>query len=292
MTPSRSVLRLGWVIVVLATVAALAGLLASEGPGPSTFVTARGQAVQLSGRGLYRHDSVFTEAGNRGVDTVTLALGVPLLVFSLARYRRGSPRGGLLLAACLGYFGYVYTSMALGTAWNQLFLVYVALMSASLFALLRLLGGHELRLRAARLFARAPRRGPALFLVASGLVTAAIWLAPVVSALVQGGPPVLLDHATTLFTHALDLALIVPATIVTGVLIWRRDASGYLYALPLLGLVVLLAPVIAASTVSQMTAGIRFTPGQVIGPIASFVVLGALASWVLASMLRQPGGAP
>jgi hypothetical protein len=155
MTPSRSVLRLGWVIVVLATVAALAGLLARGGPGPSSFVSARGQTVQLSGRGLYRHDSVFTDAGNRGVDAVTLALGVPLLVFSLVRSRRGSPHGGLLLAACLGYFLYVYTTMALGTAWNQLFLVYVVLMSASLFALLRLLGGHELRQRAARLFAGA-----------------------------------------------------------------------------------------------------------------------------------------
>jgi hypothetical protein len=291
MTPARSVLRLGCLIVVFATVAASVGLLADGGPGPSTFVSARGQAVQLSGRGLYRYDSVFTDAGNRGVDTVTLALGVPLLVFSLVRYRRGSSRGALLLAACLGYFLYVYASMALGTAWNQMFLVYVALMSASLFALLRLLGGHELRQRAARLFAGAPRRGPAVFLVASGLVTAAIWMAPVVAALVQGRPPVLLDHGTTLFTHGLDLGLIVPATIVSGVLVWRRDARGYLYALPLLGLVVLLAPVIAASTASQIAAGIRFTPGQVIGPIASFVVLGALASWVLASMLRQPGGA-
>jgi hypothetical protein len=291
MTPAGSVLRLGWLIAALATGAASVGLLADGGPGPWTFLSARGQPVRISGRGLYRYDSVFTDAGNRGVDVVTLMLGVPLLVYSLAHYRRGSPRGPLLLAACLGYFLYVYTSMALGTAWNPLFLVYVALMSASLFALVSLLGGQELRQRARHLFAGAPRRGPAVFLVVSGLVTAGVWLAPVVAGLVQGQPPALLDHATTLITYALDLAVIVPATLIAGVLIWRRDACGYLYALPLLGLVVLLAPVLAASTASQIAAGIHFTRGQVIGPIASFVLLGAFASWVLASVLRQPGGA-
>ena len=85
----------------------------------------------IHGEGLYRYDSLFTGAGNRGVDAVTLLLGVPLLLLALDRYRRGSARGALLLLACLGYFAYVFTSMAFGVAWNELFLVYVALLSAS-----------------------------------------------------------------------------------------------------------------------------------------------------------------
>jgi hypothetical protein len=53
--------------------------------------------------------------------------------------------------------------------------------------------------------------GPAaLFMFASGLVTLVIWLTPLLSALVQGQPPALLNSSTTMVTDALDLGIITP----------------------------------------------------------------------------------
>jgi hypothetical protein len=52
--------------------------------------------------------------------------------------------------------------------------------------------------------------------------------------------------------------------------------------------------VIGASTLSQLQAGIAFTPAEVAGPIGAFVVLGGLAIWVLTAIVRavpeQNGG--
>ena len=73
--------------------------------------------------------------GFRAADAITLVLAIPLLVVSTVLYRRGSLKGGLVLVGALAYFLYNYGSMAFGAAYNTLFLVYVALFSASLFGL-------------------------------------------------------------------------------------------------------------------------------------------------------------
>ena len=140
-----------------------------------------------------------------------------------------------------------------------------------------------------------PRRGPALFMFASGLVTLLIWLAPLLSALFQGQPPELLGSSTTMVTDALDLGIITPATIIAGVLILRRAPLGYLIACSLLVLEMLLAPMIAAQMLSQVLAGATFSTGQIIGPIAGFSALALGAIVVTVALLRNisdPAHAP
>ncbi|MBE9171522.1 hypothetical protein IQ238_29940 [Pleurocapsales cyanobacterium LEGE 06147] len=89
--------------------------------------------MEIYGRGLYRYDTLFIGAGNRGTDAVTLFLGIPLLIFCIWLYRRGSLRGALLLIGTLVYFLYVYGSYALAIAYNNFFFVYIILFSASLY---------------------------------------------------------------------------------------------------------------------------------------------------------------
>jgi hypothetical protein len=62
---------------------------------------------------------------------------------------------------------------------------------------------------------------------------------------------------------------------------------GYLIAFPLLGLIVMLLPAIALMTVFQLRAGVAFTPGEVVGPMAGFATLGLFAIWVGAAVLRR-----
>jgi hypothetical protein len=284
--PSRTVLWLSVLIAGLALASACAGLLSTRGGGRGSIQTVRGGTVLLQGHGLYRRDSVFVAAGFRGQDGVTLALGIPLLLStSLQFWRRPNLRRGLLLLGVLAYFLYVYASMAFGAAYNDLFLVYVATLSASFFAFAILFDFVRPEAIARLADARLPRWGPAIFMLASGLVTLFVWLSPVVTALVQGVPPAWLDHYTTLFTYALDLAIVTPTALLAGVLILRRISLGYLLAVPLLGIIILLAPAIVAGTLFQRAAGVSFTPAEVVGPIAGFVILGALGVWTLGTMV-------
>jgi len=95
-----------------------------------------------------------------------------------------------------------------------------------------------------------------------------------------------LDSYTTPVTYALDLAIITPATIVCGILILQGAATGYLVSMPLFTIIILLAPQIVLSMLFQRSAGVPFTTGEMIGPIAGFVLLGLIAIWLLVSLLR------
>lgn len=175
--PSVAVVWLSALVTGLAVITAVSGLFWRGGNGPFISITSRGQIVELYGQGLYRHDTIFVGAMNKGTDAVTLFVGVPVLVFITLAYRRGSLQGGLLLLGTLTYFLYVGASYSLGAvAYNDLFLVYSGLFSASLFGLMHVYASFDLCMLSQRFSSSIPRRGPALFLISSGLLTLAVWL--------------------------------------------------------------------------------------------------------------------
>jgi hypothetical protein len=55
---------------------------------------------------------------------------------------------------------------------------------------------------------------------------------------------------------------------------------------PLLVLLLLVGPAVAAMTWFQVADGVVFTIPQIVGPIGGFLVLGVIDIWVLAIVLR------
>jgi hypothetical protein len=272
---------------MLVAVATIGGIVLQQ-PGESVaFQSARGEAVELFGRGLYRYDSVFSGANFRSQDIVALALGLPIFVVALVLYMRGSLRGVLVLAGMFGFFLYVYASMALMSAFNPFFLVYVGAMSAGLFGLILSLRTLDQPEVLARMTDDMPYRSTAVFMFAGGAVTLFVWLLPLLDAQLRDVPPEHLDHYTTMVTDAIDLSVITPATFICGALLLRRRPLGFLYAMPLLATIVMLLPLITGGTISQIQAGIEFTPAEIVGPIAGFAVLGVAGISVLVAILRR-----
>jgi len=283
----RTLRRLPGLLAVIAGAVAAVGLLWQPSGRSVPVVTTRGGTAELAGDGLYRYDTVFTAAGNTAVDAVVAAFGVPLLITAWVTYRRGSQRGSVLLAGTLGYLLYVYATYAFGVAYNPLYLAYVTLLSASLFGFIAALNAVDRgALAAVAADPDVPHRTLSRFLLTSAAVTAAVWLQPVVTALVRNSAPDLLDVYTTPVTFSLDLAIVAPSAALAGLLVRRREPLGYLIASPLLVTIVLLLPTIALSTALQAAAGIPFTTAQVVGPIAGFGVLGAVGARLLVQLLR------
>jgi hypothetical protein len=272
---------------VLGGATALAGLLWWGGAGPFLHESVRGQEVEIYGRGLYELDTVFTGAANKGTDFVTLTLAIPLLLLSLFLFRRGSSRGRFLLLGTLVWFVYVGATYSLGpVAYNRMFLVYGGLFSASLFAFILAFRNLE-RAGSTWFSAELPRKRLGVFMVASGVIVSGIWLMDPLETLLTGATPRHLGHYSTLFTHALDLAIIVPAALVAGILILRRRPVGYLVAASLLVLEAMMAPMMAAQTVSQLRAGVSFTTAEVAGVLGGFGVLAVVAIGMLVDLLRH-----
>jgi len=287
-------MKASWIVVLLATMTALLGGIAAgigffrnRAPDPKPFTTTRGDTIDLYGRGLYRFDSLFFGAGYKGQDAVVLFLGVPLLIVAILIYQRGLIAGHLLLVGVLGYFVYIYASMAFGAAYNPLFLLYTAVLGVSLFGFIIVFNSAIIKLSAFDDLGSFPGRGLVIFMFVSGAITLFVWGAPLIEALVSGSAPARMDNYTTMVTYAIDLAIITPATFICGFMILRGNAAGYVMAIPLLTLIILLAPQIILSTIFQNRAGVPFSIGEMIGPVAGFVILGSLGLWLLVRLLRS-----
>jgi hypothetical protein len=292
MKSSRIVVWLIWLIAVLALVAAGIGLFYQDGGSSYAFTTLHGQSVQIYGQGLYRYDNPITAVGYRAGDAVTLVLALPLLLISILLYRHAQLRGGLLLTGVLAYFLYTYGSMAFGAAYNPLFLVYVVLFSASLFALVLSLLSFDVQELPAHFSSGLPRRGIGLFLIVSGVILALVWLVlSIVPALLRGTVPTEVASYTTFITGVVDIGIAAPALAVSGALLLRRDPLGYLPASMLLVFTMVLGVNLTAAGIAQMLTKV-IGIGQFIAMTLPFVILTLIALWLTVILLRSCSDVP
>ena len=271
-------------IAILAAIIAAVGLFSQGGSGPFPFTTVYGDTVEIYGQGIYSHDASFYAALFKGTDAITLFLGIPLLMVSYLYYRRGSLRGSLFMIGVLTYFLYIGVTYTFSVVFNSLFLVYVALFSASLFATMIALTTFDIHALADY---DASTRGMAIFMFIAGLGTLLLWLSDVIDPLLSGRAPTHLGPYTTMFTHGFDSAVITPAAVITGIYLWRQERFGRLLVAPLLILCTLIGVVVIAQTVSQTMAGFVFPIGVYIGMIGSWIVMGAFAVRLTIQFFRR-----
>jgi hypothetical protein len=238
--------------------------------------------------GLYQ-DEVWAASTMRGGDLVTLAAGVPLLAVALLLAVRGSPRGQLAWIGLLAYTVYNSAYYALGAAFNDIFLLHVALLVLSIVTLVLGLASLDVTAIAARFSPSTPARliGTFLLLVAAGVGGMWTWSSigfALTGEIATGAIPLAAVH----LVYVLDLTLLVPGLAIGGALLWRRSPWGWVAgtAMSVLGAVYLLN--LFVSGVFQARAGV---PG--VQPVAwNLLVLGVAFAAAAVALLRgaRPDG--
>jgi hypothetical protein len=255
---------LSLLVATLALVATAAGIFTAIGAQHRTFVSLYGETITLQGGGLYANESVSAAAQAIGQDFVTQLVGIPLLLAATYLAAQGSLRWKLLQAGALWYFTYTYLLMAFGGSYNQLFLVYVALYSASLFAFILSLLAIDVGRLPAQVSPRFARRTIAWLVIGIGGMLALLWLGRILPTLTSGGIPAGLESTSTLFVQAGDLGLVVPLAILTGGLLLGRHPVGYLLAGVLLVKGTTFGLALIAMMIAMTSAGVAIAPIEVV----------------------------
>lgn len=220
--------------------------------------------MAVQGGGLYSHDLVSGAAQAIGQDFVTLLVAIPLLIVAMRMASSGSIRGQLLRTGALAYFAYTYLLMAFGAAYNELFLVYVALYSASALGLVLSIVSIDARRLQDHFSPRFRRLRVGWALIGFGAVLALLWLGRIVPSLLAGTVPPGLDSYSTLFVQAGDLGIVVPAAVVAGTLLVRRRAFGYLLAPVMLIMASAFGLALIAMAASMAAAGVEIAAVEVV----------------------------
>jgi hypothetical protein len=226
--PLRPLALLCAAIATLAGVASAIGIV-FRGDGTAQAVTSvRGEAYEMVTTGVYAWNAERVVAEGIGWDFVTLLVAVPALFVSIPALARGSLRARLFAMGLLAYFFYQYLMYALTWALGPLFLPFVVIYGASLVALAWLAGTivqGDLDRLAVPSF---PRRRMAALCIVMAALLCAMWLQRIAVALSGDLATAMLLGQTTLVVQALDLGLVVPLAIYTGIAAWRHKPIGYL----------------------------------------------------------------
>lgn len=223
---------------------------------PIAVLLALAAGVGLFSAGLYR-DAPGLVAQAIGQDIVTLIVALPALVISALLTRRGSQRARLIWLGVLIYVVYTYASYAFGIRFNPLFLVYVALLGFSTYALI---GGFLTTDRAgirAAFGEHTPVRAVSIFLLVVVALFYLVWLSEALPASLQGTVPqsVQEDGTPTNVIHVLDMGLLLPALVLAAISLWRRQPMGYIVAPALLANLVFLPLAILSMSFFQARGG-------------------------------------
>jgi hypothetical protein len=212
-------------------------------------------------------------------DLTNLVVIAPLMVFFAWRALRGSAASYLVWLGVLTFTVYNYAIYTFAIHFGPLFLLWVAVFGAAIFALIG--GAFSLDAFAvANALGYRKERLVAGFLLVTALLFAVLWLSDIVPALVQGIAPTAATDVNlpTNPVHVLDLAVFLPAVAIVGGTLWQRRPLGYAAAPALLVFLALTGlPIIA--TVFVAAARGTDPAWQLLGPIGVITLAAVLLAW-------------
>jgi hypothetical protein len=186
-------------------------------------------------KSTYSRETMSWTVQTFGQDIANLVAAVALL---LAVYfvNKGSVKAFLVWIGVLLALIYAYVIYAFDVHFNSLFLVYVAILGLSIYALVSSMVCLHLGSIQPYFSANTKARPVSVFLLLIAVLFSFQWLSEDIPALVAEKIPqsVAENGLLTNPVHVLDLGLLLPAMIITSMLLWRRKLLGYILALPLL----------------------------------------------------------
>jgi len=202
-----------WLSAALAVIAAVAAA--------ATFFVA----------GVLRGEAVMNGSA-RGTSLVVFGVAVPVLVLAMWAASRGSVRAQIVWLGAIGYVLYNAVLFLFATPFNNLFLLYVAMMSLAIWSTVMVIRGIGVDSFPELFSPRLPVRAIGTYLLAIAFLNALWWLRFVVPGVLSATSPAFLD-GTGMPTNAVfvqDLVFWLPLMAVAAVWLWKKQAWGYVVA--------------------------------------------------------------
>ncbi len=249
---------------------------------PIVILLAIATAGGLFVNGLYR-DNPYYVAQAIGQDFASLVIVLPTLLIAAFLASRGSARARLVWLGGLIYLVYTYVVAAFDTSFNSFFLVYVALLGCSLYALIGGLVTSNMPNIKEGFTEKTPVKAVSIYLAVLAVLFYFLWLSEIVPALLAGGIPQSIQEngTATNAVHVLDMAWILPAFAITAVSLWRKQALGYTLAGALLSYAVLLILAILSMVVFMIWGGQPVVAPQVVIFGGLFAITLGILIWYL-----------
>lgn len=271
----ENVLTVATILLLIAC--ALPGLFSINFQSDYEVTNQYGEVIRMYGYGIYAHESYFKAPINIGTDLIILVLVIPMFLWDFIQSKRRINNYSRMFRISLyGVALYYGASIAFGSTYNRLHLIYIGIVGCSFFGMVSEIR-KEMEDNRSQEKRRKPLRlskGMAVFLAVSGIALIIAWLPEIVPTLLNGKPLALIEVYTTCPTYVLDMGILGPSCILCIYLIQKQDLfAPILYAI-LLQLCFVVGVMVIAQTFFQGISGLTIPVAAMITKVGAFVVLG------------------
>ncbi len=186
--------------------------------------------------GYYSNETFNWATQSIGQDIIDLFLLCPLLLITSYLSYKNNGIARLIWAGIILYLVYTFIIYCFSLHFNSLFLIYCFCLGLSLYSFLYFLFSQNQKPMKKRITQKAPIKIIGIYFIIIGTIFYLLWLSEIVPAMVSNSrPQILID--TGLLTnpvHILDLSVILPAFILTGIFLLKKKQMGFLMTTPIL----------------------------------------------------------
>jgi small-conductance mechanosensitive channel len=132
-----------------------------------------------------------------------------------------------------------------------------------------------------------PRQWIAGFMFAIGAFLAMAWLNQIIAPFLKKVPP-LLENTTTMVIQAMDLAIIIPLAVISGILLLRRNVWGYLLSSVFILKTITLGLAISTMGINMTLKGVPDSLGMLVPFLMITIINLGMAVSLLKNISDQP----
>jgi len=180
----------------------------------------------------YARENALYAAQGIGQDIVNLFIVVPVLLVTAFFAWRKSKLGFFIWSGAVFYLAYSYTIYSFGLHFNNLFIAYCLILGLSFYSLIYFVI-ISLNENISEWFKKeVSTKSTGRFLIVIAVLFYFIWLSELIPAILINATPKSIIESGLLINpvHVLDIAICLPALIITGMALIKKKSIGFLLA--------------------------------------------------------------
>ncbi|MBN1154246.1 hypothetical protein JXB12_04925 [candidate division KSB1 bacterium] len=220
-----------------------------------------------------------------GQDMVNLFLVVPILVISSLYLLKQSKIAAFIHAGTVFYVLYSFVIYSLGIHFNSLFLLYCLTLGLSLYTFIlsmyQLTGMNVMNWHDAKI----PEKYMGTYLIFIAALFYALWLQEIIPAHLNNMIPKSVSDYNLLVNpvHVMDLSIVLPALVITAILLFKKQRLGYILTPILFVFIVILTIALAGMVLMLKVRGVS----EDISLIFIFTILAIISMSFLINFLNK-----
>jgi len=226
---------------------------------PLVILTAIVSYAGIFVESTYARENALYAAQGIGQDIVNLFIGVPILLIAAFFAWRKSKLGLLIWSGTIFYLAYSYTIYSFGLHFNNLFLAYCTILGLSFYSLIYFVI-ISLKEDISEWFeTKVSTKSTGIFLIVIAILFYLIWFSEIIPAILTNVTPKSIIESGLLINpvHVLDIAICLPALIITGIALIKKKNIGFFLAPTMMIFCIFMAIAIAAMAFVMKAKGLE-----------------------------------